>query len=241
MRVLSDKPSIDKRLDARFFCYYATSKKWLVGGAVNNAGELLRWFKDNFGYEEEEQAKERGIDPYQIMLKNAARINPGADGLVMLPFFAGERFPIRDSLARGALFGLTYSHNKTHVTRTILESVIYTLRWIMETLEEHGIRIRKVGGGGARSSIWRQIQADILGKPVLYPKVEEASALGAAMLAAISKGTYKNLRESTRNMVKLGEDRRPNRGNYRKYSRIFTMYKELYHTMSKFYEEMPDL
>ena len=170
MRILSDTPFIDKHPEAHFFCYYATQGHWLPGGATSNAGILLRWFRDNLGQQEIKEAEKLGVDPYEVISEKAAVISPGAEGLFMLPFFSGERFPIRDPKARGVLFGLTLLHGKAHIARSILESIIFTLRWIMESIQEHGAKIDevRVGGGGARSSVWRQVQADILGLSLIH-------------------------------------------------------------------------
>jgi gluconokinase len=240
MRLTVDKPFIDTHQDARFFCYYTALQKWLVGGAISNAGIILRWFRDTFGQEEIDAAKKLGVDPYQLILESAGTVKPSTEGLFMLPFFSGERFPIRDPKARGVLFGLTLSHRKAHIARTILESIVYTLRWVMETLEEHGLTINEIrsGGGGARSSIWRQIQADIFGKPVVHTQVEEASALGAAMLGTISQGIYKDLHDASDNMVKIAGLHKPNQAYHKKYLKIYSMYKELYQVTTKFYEEL---
>lgn len=240
LRTLSHKPFIDEHRAAHFFCYYAGLGNWLPGGAVSNAGILLRWFRDNFSHQEVAEAKRRGVDPYEVILEKAAKIKPGAEGLLMLPFFSGERFPIRDSKARGVLFGLTLQHGKAHIARAILESVVFTLRWIMESIQEHNTKIDevRVGGGGARSSVWRKIQADILGKPIVYTKVEESSALGAVMLAAISLGIYDDLEESSKNMVHTVGRQEPDLKIHHKYRNNFEMYKEYYYASRKFFEEL---
>ncbi|MEM2875836.1 MAG: xylulokinase [Candidatus Bathyarchaeia archaeon] len=240
IRVISDKPLIDESGEARFFCYYATLSRWLPGGAINNAGIILRWFRDSFCQPEMEEALRRGVDPYEVIIEKASTVEPGAGGLLMVPFFAGERFPVRDPKARGILFGLTLEHSKPHITRAILESIMYTLKWIMDILEGHGITIKeiRVGGGGARSSVWRQIQADVLGKTTLYMKVEEASALGAAMLAAISLGIYKDLESASKNMVEVAGSHEPNLENNRRYLEMFRIYRGLYNASKRFYEEL---
>jgi len=239
IRVISNKPFIDGSRDMRFFCYYVAKNWWLPGGAINNAGIILRWFRDVFGQLEIEAARQRGVDPYEVIVEEAATVKPGAGGLIMVPFFAGERFPVRDPNARGMIFGLSLAHGRAHLIRAIMESVVFTLKWIMEAMEEQGLAINevRVSGGGARSHIWRQIQADVLGKPVAHTKIEEASALGAAMLAAISLGIYKDLNDASRNMVKIVERHTPSPEVHRKYEDMFQMYKELYRALRKFYEE----
>jgi len=236
IRVISNKPFIDGSRDMRFFCYYVAKNWWLPGGAINNAGIVLRWFRDVFGQPEIEAARRRRVDPYEVIVEEAAAVKPGAGGLIMVPFFAGERFPVRDPKAKGIIFGLTLAHGRAHVIRAIMENVVFTLKWIMEAMEEQGLAINevRVSGGGARSRLWRQIQADVLGKPVAHTKIEEASALGAAMLAAISLGIYKDLNDASRNMVKIVERHTPNLEVHRKYEDMFQMYKELYGALRKF-------
>lgn len=240
IRILSERPFIDTHRAAHFFCYYAGFGSWLPGGAISNAGNLLRWFRDNLGHQEVVEAENRGVDPYEVILERAASIEPGAEGLLLLPFFSGERFPIRDPKARGVLFGLTLRHGKGHIARAILESVVFTLRWIMESLQEHSAIIReiRVGGGGARSSVWRQIQADVLGKPVVHTRVEESSALGAAMLAAIGLGIYEDLKSASKNMIETVARQEPDLQTHTNYQRSFEMYKDYYYASRKFFEKL---
>jgi len=240
IRVLSDKPFIDEDERARFFCYYAAQGRWLPGGAINNAGIVLRWFRDVFGEPEVRDALKLGVDPYEVITKKAAKVKPGSEGLVMVPFFAGERFPVRDPKAKGVLFGLTLAHGRAHVIRAIMESVTYTLRWIMEIMEKQGVTIKeiRIGGGGARSSLWRQIAADVLGRTVVHTEVEEASALGAAMLAAISLGLYRDLEDASKGMVKAVSRHEPDLEAHQRYTSMFGVYKRLYETLREFYDEL---
>lgn len=240
IRVLSDKPILDRSEKARFFCYYATEKRWLPGGAINNAGIILRWFRNTFGMEEVKEAEKLGVDPYDLLTQKAAEVKPGSEGLVMVPFMAGERFPVRDPKARGVIFGLTLSHGKPHFIRAIMESVIYTLRWIMEIMKDQGVQIQQVriGGGGARSPLWRQITADILGKKVAHTRVEEASALGAALLAAVKGGFYSSLQEASRKMVNVISIHYPDMNNHEGYSSLFRLYKDLYSSLGRLYKSL---
>ncbi len=227
IRVVSKQPLLDREM--RFFCYYIASKNWLVGGAVNNCGIILRWFRDNFGQKETEQAKERNIDVYRLLDEQAAKVPPGSDGLLFLPFLAGERFPIRDPYVRGMLFGLDLAHGKPHVIRSMMEGVTYTLKWILDAIEEHlELDEIRVSGGGARSALWRQIVSDVCGKKVVKTDVEEASSLGAAMFAGIAVGDFHGLEDASKKMVRGGKSQEPSQQTHEYYNKIFELYKSTY-------------
>lgn len=230
VRVASDRPLFDRSRKARFFCYYGTFGRWLCGGATSNAGILLRWFRDSFGQIDTEEALRSELDPLEVMLEKAGGVEPGADGLLFVPFLSGERFPVRDASATGIMSGLTLRHGRDHVLRSMLEGVSFTLKWIMDALEESGLELDevRVGGGGARSAVWRGIEADVWGKRVSWTKVDEASALGAAMLGAVRIGVYGDLAKASENMVEVAGEHEPNVENHLRYVSLFERFKRLY-------------
>lgn len=242
IRACFGKPIFDESEQMRLFCYYLGLKKWLVGGAINNAGLPLRWFKNKFGYQEIQEAKEKGISPYQIMDREARKVELGSENLLLIPFLSGERFPIRDYKAKGVLLGLTYTHSRAHLLRAIMEGVAFTFRSIMETMEEQRIRINQVriSGGGAKSELWKQILADVLGKTIVETKVKEASVLGAAMAGAISSGVYRSLAGAGDNMVKVFKKRQPVEENRRRYNKYYQIYKDLYPACKPFFERFSE-
>ena len=237
VRSVSENPLIDKDKAMRFFCYYIGHGLRLPGGAVNNAGIVLRWFRDEFGQSEVMSAKLIDEDPYNLLTKQASGVEATAEKLLVLPFFSGERFPVRDPYAKGVIFGLTLRHGRAHVIRALMEGCIYALKWVYDAMIENGVtgKALRSGGGGARSVLWRQIQADIFGLPVERTSVEEASLLGAAIFGLMAIGKYKSLTEATNNMVKVVDVRRPNLENHEKYVEMYELFKRLYSSLRGIY------
>src|SRR5215475_12942359 len=177
----TDRPALDPKGRLHTFCH-AVPGRWHVMGVTQAAGLSLRWFRDQFG-----ARKDDGRDPYERLGEEAAAVPPGSDGLLWTPYLMGERTPHLDANARGALVGLTASHTRRHVIRAILEGVAFSLRdtfSIFADMEVPVTRIR-LGGGGARSKLWRQIQADVYGHEVEIVEAEEGAAYGAAILAGV--------------------------------------------------------
>src|SRR6185295_19979577 len=138
----------------------------------------LRWFRDQFGARSEDDR-----DPYERLTEEAAAAPPGANGLMWTPYLMGERTPHLDPNARAALVGLTASHTRAHVVRALLEGVAFSLRDTLEIFREMKVPVNEIrlGGGGARSKLWRQIQADVYGREVATVRAEEGAAYGAAI------------------------------------------------------------
>ena len=214
------------------YCIEPSRFSYTYGGS-STAGALPRWFANQFMGDD----TGRTYDELEQMILSQ-NIGPGSDGLVALPYFMGERTPIWDEKASGVLFGLTLSHTKGHIYRALLESVAYSLRHIMESMTDSDLAIEKIVlvGGGARSSIWKQIFADVTGLPILTPVQEIEAPLGDAFLAAVGAGfitDYSRMGEwLTMNPAIL-----PSAKAHEQYNEYFTIYKELYpvlkETMSK--------
>ena len=243
IRSVSKKTLIDKSKDMRFFCYYIGHGLRLPGGAVNNAGIGLKWFRDEFGQFEVTMAKRLNEDPYNLLTKQAEKVEATAEKLLILPFFSGERFPVRDPYAKGVMFGLTLRHGKAHVIRALMESCVYTLKWIYDAMVENGIEGKAIrtGGGGAKSILWRQIQADVFGLSVEKTLVEEVSLLGAAMMGLVAIGVYNSLGEATKSMIKVVSVQHPNMENHEKYERLQDLFKKLYGAVKNLYAEQHGL
>src|SRR5262249_54949950 len=149
-----------------------------------------------------------GADPYEILSQEAAAVPPGCEGLIFLPYLTGERTPYPDPNARGVFFGLTLRHTKAHMARPVLEGVAYGLRDSFEILREMGVPIRQVraSGGGARSALWRQIQADVTGHEHVTINVDEGPAFGVALLAGVGTGVWNSVEEACRATIRVTQN-----------------------------------
>ena len=166
----------------RLWSYPLTDKIWIRGGAMTNGGLVTQWFAENFFKEES--------DPLASMLNEAAKVEPGAGGVIFLPYLYGERSPIYDEHARGVFFGLHGSHTRAHMARAALEGVIFALATIFELLRDSVDQVKEVRatGGYVRSPLSLQIQADIFNFPISVPENYEGSSIGAAALAYLALG-----------------------------------------------------
>ncbi|MDT0357374.1 gluconokinase [Herbaspirillum huttiense F1] len=193
MRTVIDEPLTDPH--GRLFCYALTEKHWVVGGPVNNGGNIFRWVRDELATAEAAAAREEGVDPYEALTRIAEKVRPGAEGLLFHPFMAGERAPLWNADLRGSFFGLALHHGKHHMIRAALEGVIFNLYSILPALEELvGPTKRMMATGGfARSALWRQMMADIFNREVVVPESVESSCLGAAVLGAWALGLLPSL------------------------------------------------
>jgi xylulokinase len=213
----TDGPVIepDGRLHA--FCH-AVPGTWHVMGVMLSAAGSLRWFHDTL-------APDRS---YAALDEAAAAVPAGANGLVFLPYLTGERTPHPDPTARGAFVGLTVRHGLGHLARAVMEGVAFGLRDMVELMPPTlGIEEVRVAGGGARSPLWVQIIADVLGRPVRVMGTYEAAAHGAAMLAATSQGAFGSVQEAADAIVEVGPAIAPG-GATGAYADAYPLYRDLY-------------
>jgi len=218
------------------------SDQYIVVGATTSAGALTRWFRDNFGQIESECEKKIGISAYELLSKEAEKIPPGANGLLVLPYFSGERSPINDGLARGVIIGLTTYHSRGHVYRALLESIGYAIRHQLDALMAHGINVEKLvaAGGGTRSKVWVQSVSDITGCEQVLPQGATGSEIGAAYLAALGCGIIEDTSEINKAAGKESRRVIPNKRAHRMYEDYYEIYQGLYertkgdmHTLAK--------
>jgi xylulokinase len=201
-------------------------------------GMVLRWFRDNFCPQEMNVGAATGVDPYDLLGKEAEKVAPGCDGLLILPHLQGAMAPEINPKAKGVCYGFTLQHTKPHFVRAIMESVIFILRRNMEALEDMGIHVSEIRslGGGARSRIWKQIEADITQKPVYTMKSVEAACLGAAILAGNAVGMYRSIDEACERMIAVKERFNPNPANFNTYERSYRNYVQLYNELCPMFE-----
>jgi xylulokinase len=225
----TEQPWLDPRGRVHTFCH-AVPGKWHVMGVTLGAGLSLRWFRDQLGQPERAMAELTGADPYEYLMQEADAAPPGSDGLIYLPYLMGERTPHLDPLARAVFFGLTGRHTRNHMVRAILEGVAYSLRDSLEILREMGVPLGEVrfAGGGARSALWRQIQANVFELPGVTLNVSEGPAFGAALLAGVGTGVYSSVEEACQATLRAADRVEPQASAAAAYARMYPIFRALY-------------
>jgi xylulokinase len=220
----TDKPFLDPKGRLHTFCH-AIPNRWHVMGVTQAAGQSFRWFRDTFGT----IGKAAG-DPYDSLSQEAAAIPAGADGVLWAPYLMGERTPHLDSDVRGALIGLAASHGRGHIIRAILEGVAFSLKDSLTIFAEIGVPVDdiRLGGGGARSPLWRQIQADVYAKPVSLLAAEEGCAYGAAVLAGVGAGLWPSVDEACAEIVRIASVVSPVKQSSDKLQQQYKIYRAIY-------------
>lgn len=233
-----DKVKIDLLGRVHTFCH-AVDNAWHVMGVTQSAGLSLQWFRNNFGVSERDLAKYIGVDPYTIMAQEAENAEPGCKGLIYLPYLMGERTPHLDPQAKGVIFGLTAQHSRNEVIRAIMEGVTYSLRDCLEIINELGISASEVraSGGGGKSPLWRQMQADMFNVRINTVNSSEGPALGAALLAGVGTGLYSNVVEACDAAVKITDSQEPIANNVATYDSYYPVYKGLYAALKSSFED----
>jgi FGGY-family pentulose kinase len=216
---------------------------YTLEGGQTATGSILNWYRQHLAGNEAAEAQRAGRNVYEILDEKAAAVPPGCEGLVCLDYWQGNRCPLKDPRARGTLWGLTLSHGPGHIFRGIYEATAFGTRHILDDLESHGFKVARVfaGGGGAKSRLWLQIHADVLGRPIHLPRESEACALGSAMMAAVRGGHYRSLGEAARHMVQMAEVIDPRRDNQRVYDYYFGKYLETYRALRPLMHEMAEV
>jgi xylulokinase len=225
----TDRPALDPKGRVHTFCH-AIPGRWHVMGVTQGAGLSLRWFRDQFGAGEDDRR-----DPYERLCEEAASVPPGSHGALWAPYLMGERTPHLDSRARAAMVGLTASHTRAHLIRAILEGVAFSLRDSFEIFREMGVPVESIrlGGGGARSALWRQIQADVYGHAVDIVEAEEGAAYGAALLAGVGAGAWRSVDEACEETVRIATSVSANSVNVDVMTRQYALFREIYPALKR--------
>jgi xylulokinase len=219
-------PALDPGGRVHTFCH-GLENRWLVMGVTQAAGLSLRWFRDQFGMIDGHK------DSYEELTAQAAKIPAGSDGLLWAPYLMGERTPYLDANARAMLVGLTASHTRGHVIRAILEGVAFSLRDTFTIFDQINVPVKSIrlGGGGARSALWRQIQADVYGQAVETVAVEEGAAYGAAILAGVGAKAWPTVDAACEAVVRVAGKTIPDADGLRVMNRSYESYRRIYPNM----------
>jgi len=215
------------------FCH-SVPGRWHLMGVMLSAAGSLRWYRDTIA---------PGVS-YDELLKPAATIRAGSEGLLFLPYLTGERTPHPDPLARGAFIGLTVRHTLPHMTRAVLEGVAFGLRDSFELMKGIGlstIQQVRVSGGGARSPLWRQILADVLGSELVTVNTTEGAAYGAALLAGVGTGVWDNVDAACAAAIHTTGSTTPNAETLRYYNDAYAQYGQLYPLLKPVFANLASL
>jgi xylulokinase len=201
-------------------------------------GIVMKWFRDEFAQMEKNVSLASGIDAYDLVSSEVRRVPPGSEGLVMLPHLQGAMAPEANPKARGVFYGFTLRHGRSHFARAIMEAVAFIVRRNIEVIEGIGVKVDQVRalGGGARSNVWKQIEADVTHRPVVTTINEEAATLGAAILAGKAIGLYDSIADAAGEMVQIKECFEPDPANYPVYDDAFATYVQLYESLCPLFE-----
>jgi xylulokinase len=207
---------------------HAVPGAWYLMGVTQGAGLSLRWVRDNIGLPERALERWTGVDAYETLSQEAESVPPGCDGLLFLPYLQGERTPHLDAYARGGWIGLTASHDRRYLIRSVLEGVAFSLKDCFSIIQEQGLTLEQVRatGGGAKSPLWRQIIADVLGVELVTTNATEGPAFGAALLAGVAAGVYASVVEACERTVRVVEHTEPQRAAV--YEQAYGIYRALY-------------
>ena len=190
----------------------------------------MRWLEKEFGAFEREEGRRTGKSSLDLFNEEAGNVAPGSDGLIFLPYMAGERSPLWNPYAKGVYYGMDFGKTKGHFIRAVMEGVAMSLRHNLEVAAEAGasVDVLRAMGGSANSLLWTQIKSDVTGKPVIVPSSDTATTLGAAILAGVGVGIYEDFEEAVKLTVENKRYHVPNQADRNIYDRNYRKYLSLY-------------
>ncbi len=227
MSICLDSYSADPRL---ILSFHVVPGRWLLQGGTTGGGGALRWFEKEFGSQERIHALESGRSSFEHLSELAQSSPAGSNGVIFLPYMAGERSPLWDANAKGVFYGLDYSKTRADIVRAIMEGVAFSLRHNLDISEAAGagVQVLRATGGSANSQVWTQIKSDVTGKRIDVPGSDMATTLGAAMLAGVGVGIYKDFEDAVSRTVHTRCSFKPDKGNFKVYDDNYKTYLALY-------------
>lgn len=215
------------------FCH-ATPGMWHFMGVMLAAAGSLQWYRDTLA---------PGVE-FDALLKGAENIPAGSEGLIFLPYLSGERTPYPDPLARGAFIGLTLRHTRDHMTRAVLEGVSYGLKDSFALIQNAGLgKITQVraSGGGTKSALWKQILASVLNVEIVTVNTTEGGAYGAALLAGVAGGAWKDVPDACNSCIKITGSTSPDPKQVETYNRVYSIFHDLYPVLKNKFASLSEI
>lgn len=227
MSICIDEYAADPRL---ILGYHVVPDRWLLQGGTTGGGGVMRWLEREFADYERSVAAEKGMSSLHQFNVIAEKVAPGSDGLVFLPYMAGERSPIWNPDAKGVYYGLDFSKTKGHMIRSAMEGVAFSLKHNLDVAENAGAFVKEMlsVGGSANSALWMQIKSDITGKTMKVPFSDTATTLGAAILAGVGIGMYDSFEDAVKETVKITRCYEPDMERHELYKKNYQTYLALY-------------
>jgi gluconokinase len=226
LRLKTARPAVPAGMEG--WCYYMAEGTWLLGGVIQDAGIVLKWFCDTFLRTGDE------VKDYELLNSYAAEVDPGAGGIVFFPFLGGERCPHENPRVRGSLLGLSFNHSLKHMARALMEGISYRLFSVYRMLAAGGELDLVVTGGVLKSPVWLQIISDFFGRSLWLPDAREGSAWGAILIGLRALGVIPNLEGVSRFVGRRGKIT-PNEENHRVYEVVFRTYERAYGGVTNFF------
>jgi len=238
----ADKLLIDPLGRVHSFCH-AVPHKYHIMGVTQGAGLSLKWLRDAVFSDIRQEAERLNLDAYELLTSQAELSPVGASGLIFLPYLMGERTPHADPFARGVFLGLSPKHRRADIIRAVLEGVVFSLKDCLDIIEELKLPIKEVraSGGGAKSKLWRKLQADIFAKEIWTVECGEGPALGVAILAGVGTGVYASVEEGCKVVVKAQKTDEPNLAAHQAYQPYYELYRKLYPLLKDVFRELGGL
>lgn len=236
MSICMSECKTDKRL---IMSFHVAPDRWLLQGGTTGGGGVMRWLERELGDYERAAKDQTKKHPLTVFNELAEQVPPGSEGLLFLPYMAGERSPIWDINAKGVYYGLDFSKTKGHLIRAAMEGVAFSLRHNLDVAEEAGAKVKELRamGGSANSLLWTQIKADITGKRIVVPSSDTATTLGAVILAGVGIGMYQSFEDAVNKTVQIKRFHEPSVKAHRQYENNYHTYRKLYENLRELMKE----
>lgn len=239
----TNQPFVDRQKRAVMSMCHAVPDKWCFLGLALASGGSFKWLRDTLFAEKKAEMAAKGLDVYDYMTGLASGAAPGSEGLTFLPYFNGDKTPINDENARAVFFGLSYRHGLEAICRSVMEGVTFSLRDTIEICREKGMQVTEVraAGGGAKSALWRQIQADIYNARVITTNMEESGCAAGAIMAAVGTGHFKDIKEGCSAILRVQNITEPIAENVKIYDEYYETYRNLYPALKESYGKQAEI
>jgi len=216
---------------------------WVAEGGQTSSGSIIEWYKNNYCKDLDLKGEKEGNDAYSYLTPEAEKLAPGAEGLLVLDYWQGNRTPYTDPDVKGMIYGLSLNHTRAHVFRALMEGIAFGTENVFESFRENGYPVDEIymGGGSTNSDLFMQIHADVSNVVINVPENQQVPCVGSAILAAVAAGEYNSIEEAADNMVRYNKKIMPNPENHAKYKKLFAQYRKAYNQFGDWMRDTSNL